>query len=79
MSKALKKGSHPKPVKRLLRRCATQEYFKGDGWTNNPDEAQAFSDIVEAAEICARHQLSGVELTLRYSGVATDVFCTPMR
>ncbi len=68
-----------KAVKRLLRRCATQEYFKEDGWTRNPDEARQFSDAVEAAEVCARHRLSGVELILHYGGPAAEVFCTPMR
>ncbi|PWU12594.1 MAG: hypothetical protein C5B50_21090 [Verrucomicrobia bacterium] len=79
MSKALNRSSYQKPVKRMLRCCATQEYFNGGGWTSNPDEAQAFNDIVEAAEICVRHQLSGVELILRYNGAVSDVFCTSLR
>ncbi len=66
-------------VKRLLRNRASQEYFNGGGWTNNPEEAESFSDVVEAAEACARHGLIGVELALRLDAQACDVFCTPIR
>ena len=79
METRFERGDKVKPVKRLLRSCATQEYFKDDGWTRNPDEAREFCDSVEAAETCARHGLNGVELILSYNGGATEVFCTPMR
>ena len=65
-------------VKRLLRRKDTAEYFKGDGWTGNPGEAKTFSDSLEAAETCARLQLSNVELALRVESGDFDMFCTPM-
>ena len=66
-------------VKRLLRQCGSDEYFKDGGWTNNPDEADSFCDVVEAAETCARHGLTGVELAVRLDAHACDVFCTPIR
>jgi hypothetical protein len=66
-------------VRRYIRRRDTHEYFKGDGWTPNPNEALNIADAVEAAEICVRHNLTGVELTMRVSAESHDVFCTPIR
>lgn len=66
-------------IKRLLRRQNTPEYFKGDGWTADPEEAKCFTDVLEAAETCARLGLSDVELTLRAGSRASDIFCTPIR
>ena len=66
-------------VKRLLRNRVSQEYFRDGRWTNNPEEADSFSDVVEAAQICTQHGLTGVELALRLDAKACDVFCTPMR
>ena len=72
------KNIREKPIKRLLRRKNTREYFNGDGWTKNPHEAKTFSDIVEVAEVCAHHHLAGVELAFRIHAEAADVFCTPI-
>ena len=66
-------------MKRFLRRRASREYFKNGGWTNNPEEADTFCDVVEAAQTCARYGLSDVELALRCDARASDVFCTPLR
>ncbi|PWU18589.1 MAG: hypothetical protein C5B50_08720 [Verrucomicrobia bacterium] len=66
-------------MKRLLRHRASREYFKSGAWTRNPHEAETFSDIVEAAQVCARYGLSDVELALRLDPGAEDVFCTPLR
>jgi hypothetical protein len=79
MANTLSYGVEEKPIKRLLRRLDTQEYFKDDGWTRNPEEARAFVDVVEAAQTCARLGLNDVELTLRVGAAASDVFCTPIR
>jgi hypothetical protein len=65
-------------IKRVLRHRHSREYFKDGGWTNNPDEADSFSDVVEAAQTCARYRLNGVELALRFE-TGCDVFCTPIR
>jgi len=66
-------------IKRVLRRKNSKEYFKDGGWTRNPKEANGFSDVVEAAEICARYDLRDVELALRFESSACDVFCTSIR
>ena len=66
-------------VKRLLRRQSTQQYFKGDGWTENPLEAKCFLDVIEVAETCARCGLDDVELALRMDVHASDLFCTSLR
>jgi len=66
-------------VKRLLRHRDSQQYFKDGGWTYNPEEADSFDDIVHAAETCARHGLTDVELALRLDAQASDVFCTSLR
>ena len=68
-----------KGIKRFLRHRSSLEYFKAGGWTINPEEADSFSDIVEAAQTCARYGLNDVELALRYEARASDVFCTPLR
>ncbi|HWQ92366.1 MAG TPA: hypothetical protein VN673_11890 [Clostridia bacterium] len=66
-------------IRRLLRNRSSNEYFTDGGWTKNASEAKSFSDVVEAATICAQHGLNDVELALRYSECAHDVFCTPIR
>ncbi len=66
-------------IKRVLRHRGSQEYFKDDGWTNKPEEANSFFDVVEAAEICARYGLSDVELAIRFELGTGDVFCTWIR
>jgi len=66
-------------MKRFLRRRSSREYFAPCGWTRNPEEAVNFSDVVEAAQTCARYGLSDVELALRFTPQASDVFCTPLR
>ena len=66
-------------IKRLLRRQNTHQYFRDDGWTENPDEAKCFADVVEVAETCARWGLTSVELALRVHSQASDLFCTPVR
>ncbi len=66
-------------IRRFLRHKGSQEYFKDGGWTNNPEEANSYSDILEAAEICARYELSDVELAIRFDVGAGDVFCTALR
>jgi hypothetical protein len=71
-------GSEP-TVKRLLRRQNTQQYFKDDGWTDDPAEAKCFLDVVEIAETCARCGLDDVEVTLRVDAQACDFFCTSVR
>jgi len=68
-----------KPIKRVLRHRTSATYFKDGGWTRNPEEAHCFSDVVEAAETCARYGLSDVELALRYDATNTDLFCVPLR
>jgi len=77
------KTIHPsiqdKPVKRVLRHRSSAAYFKDGGWTHKLEEAHSFSDVVEAAETCARYGLSDVELALRYDAAATDLFCVPLR
>lgn len=66
-------------IKRLLRHRQSREYFKHGGWTSNPEEADTFADVVEAAQICAQYNLNNVELALRYQAGASDIFCTPIR
>jgi hypothetical protein len=78
MAKTLSTSS-ANPIKRLLRRRSTQEYFKEDGWTPNPEEAKCFYDVVDVAETCARCGLDDVELALRMDVQASDLFCTSLR
>jgi len=78
-AKMIQNSTEEKTVKRLLRRTASKDYFKQGGWTNKPEEAQNFSDVVEAVEACTRYGLSDVELAVRYEMGSCDLFCTPIR
>ena len=68
-----------KPVARLLRHRETHQYFCQDGWTDSPQEATVFYDVVEAAETCVQHGLKDVELAVRVRAEACDLFCTSLR
>lgn len=78
MAKTFEAELENKGVKRLLRRRSTRQYLREDGWTENPEEARCFSDVVEVAETCARLRLRDVELTLRIECRGSDIFCTPI-
>jgi hypothetical protein len=63
-----------RPIRRVLRRRNSQEYFTGNGWTNNPDEARVFADSLEAAQLCANCGLVDMEIALRIVGASSDLF-----
>jgi hypothetical protein len=63
-----------RPIRRVIRRRNSQEYFAGPGWTNNPDEARVFADSLEAAQVCAAYGLVGMEIALRLTGANVDLF-----
>jgi len=79
MAKVMEEKTHGPDVKRLLRNPETLQYLSEDGWTSNPDEAQSFSDVVEAAVVCAKLHLEHVEVALRTDGSSADLFCTTLR
>ncbi len=72
-------GLEAQPIRRLLRRKDSLEYFREGGWTTNPSQATTFEDVVQVAEVCARYGLSDVELALRYDKAAEDLFSTTIR
>jgi len=78
-AKRIKNVMNQTTIKRVLRHKGSREYFKDGGWTNNPEEANSFNDVVEVAETCARYGLNDVELALRVHSQAADVFCTTIR
>jgi hypothetical protein len=63
-------------IKRLIRRNGSEKFFREDGWTENPEEAKTYPDVVEAARICVQHGLVDVELTLRIEVGGCDLFST---
>jgi hypothetical protein len=71
-------GSELSPIKRVLRSRESHQYFNGQGWTANLEEAKNFADVVEAASTCAHYGLSNVELAVRVSAAKCDLFCTPV-
>ncbi len=80
MSAKTLNGENPDTtVRRVLRHRRSQEYFKAGGWTQNPEEADTFADVVEVAETCAKYGLNDVELAVRLDRAGCDVFCTPIR
>ncbi len=78
-AKVLGDNGQEQPIKRFLRHRESRAYFKNGGWTTNPKEASHFSDVVEAAEVCAKFGLEDVDLALRYEAAEEDVFCTRIR
>ncbi len=78
-ARVLNAGREEKTIRRLLRRRDSREYFQDGGWTTNPEQAQTFDDVVEAAEACARYGLMDVELALRFDEGVEDLFSTMIR
>ncbi len=68
-----------RPIRRLLRRRHSQEYFTGTGWTEDLEKARTFTDCLEAARTCAHCGLSQVELVLRVIGGSADLYSTELR
>ncbi|HEV2208511.1 MAG TPA: hypothetical protein VG167_07020 [Verrucomicrobiae bacterium] len=68
-----------KTVERLLRCRNTHRYFTDNGWTENPADARCFTDLLEAAQICAERGLTDVELTLVAGRGGPELFCTAVR
>ena len=77
MASKINQGSYP--VVRMLRCRATRRYFTGEGWSENADSAQLFTDEFGAVRACVSCELDNVELVLRVDGSQTDIFCTQVR
>ncbi len=69
----------PSTAVRLLRSQQTHQYFTGEGWTDNPVNAQPFPNEVEAARACITHNLHDIELVLQMPGGGPELFATSMR
>ena len=78
-AKVLGGNGRAQPIKRFLRHRESQAYFKNGGWTEDPGEANSFTDVIEAAEVCAKYGLRDVDLALRYEAGEEDLFCTRIR
>jgi len=74
----IKETKGDRAIRRLLRRRNSQEYFSGNGWTKNPDEAKSFADSLEAAQTCVQWGLWDMEMVLRVVGSNSDLFCTEL-
>jgi hypothetical protein len=72
-------NNRPGAVLRFVRCQRTGRYFRSGKWTRNCNEANTFSDALEALQACARHHLRNVELALRVEGAASDIFCAQLR
>ncbi len=68
-----------RPIRRVLRRKNSEQYFTGTGWTPHFNEARTFPDSLAAAQACAHSSLSEVELVLRIQGGTTDLYRTELR
>ncbi len=74
-------GNHDRrerPIRRVLRRKHSGEYFTGTGWSLNFEEARTYPDSVSAAQSCVHHCLSQVELVLRLHGGTADLYRTEL-
>ena len=55
------------PIRRVLAKQGENVFVKKDGTlTNAIEEAQVFEQIIDALELCQRHQLERVDLLLRF-------------
>lgn len=79
MAELIKETIQSTPVYRLLRCQKTRRYFKDEGWTEDPSEANTFSDEIDAVRTCIERGLSDVELVLRPAGGSSEIFSTPIR
>lgn len=68
-----------KPVRRVIRHQTTHAYFGRQGWTQNPEQAWTFQDVVEAAKTCNQYGLKNVELVLQPALADTELFRTTLR
>ncbi|HTL59775.1 MAG TPA: hypothetical protein VL361_29155 [Candidatus Limnocylindrales bacterium] len=66
-------------LKRLLRDKGSHAYFTGCDWSTNADQARVFGDQIEAIHSCVEHDLTNVELVLRFETSGVDVFSTTIR
>ncbi len=64
---------------RLIRCCNTHHYFNGHGWTDDPAQAQLFSDDIDAVRACISHDLHEIDLVLRTPLTGTEIFTTRVR
>ncbi len=66
-------------AQRVLRCCKSQLYFMENGWTDDPSQAEIFSDEKQAARVCAKHDLRDVELVVRSPANGRHPFGTVVR
>ncbi len=66
------------PVLRVLRCKKTGRYFTGRGWTDDLQQAQGFSNDIQAVETCVQSGLKDVELVLRLAGAQKEFFTTAL-
>ena len=64
---------------RQLRCVKTHRYFTGNSWSEDPNQAQAFPDALEAVRACVTNDLHEVELVLRAPVTGTVLFTTQLR
>jgi hypothetical protein len=79
MAVAIDKTTQFPTAARLLRCRKSPRYFNGNGWTDDPSQAQTFPDEIDAARACITHNLHDVELVLRTPITGTELFSTPVR
>ncbi len=78
MGEPTKADWRERPIRRVLRRKRSGEYFTGAGWSMNVEEARTFPDSLSAAQSCVHHCLSDMELVLRIHGGSADLYRTEL-
>jgi hypothetical protein len=79
MASSLKGNKTKLPVARLLRCRKTHRYFTGEGWSDDPAQAEVFCDQIDAVQACISHNLENIEMVLRVNGSQVELFCTTLR
>jgi hypothetical protein len=69
-------GNGAGQVKRIIRCRSTQKYLSRDGWTFDPNSAQSFDRVIDAARVCLDRGLANVELVLHLSDARAEPLVT---
>lgn len=78
-AKKLDEPGNDPSIRRVLRHCESKAYFRNGEWTQDPEDAEHFPDVMQVAEACVRYGLSDVEVALRFQAANCDLFCTSIR
>ncbi len=79
MSRKLQQAVPRLDAIRVLRCPETHRYFTGNGWSDDPAQAERFPNPLEAIRTCLVHEMESVELVLWAAETHAELFSTRLR